>query len=76
MSVLQTPEVSTQRRSLTTRLRPAPRLVQQCLTLLPDRLAKRREQYREQRETLLYEARCRAEAQGVGALVDPWGIAC
>lgn len=30
---------------------------------LPDRLAKRRERYREMRETLLYEAQCRAEAQ-------------
>ena len=43
---------------------------------LPDRLAKRREQYREQRETLLYEARCRAEAQESGALVDPCGMVC
>jgi hypothetical protein len=30
---------------------------------LPDRLAKRRERYREMRETLMYEAQGRAEAQ-------------
>ena len=40
------------------------RLQKRIITSLPDRLAKRREQYCEQRETLLYEARCRAEEQG------------
>jgi hypothetical protein len=35
----------------------------QIIAGLPDRLAKRREQYRERRETLLYEAQCRADAQ-------------
>ena len=52
------------------------RMQKRIIAGLPDRLAKRREQYREQRETLLYEARCRAEALGSDALGDPWGIAC
>ena len=40
------------------------RMQKRIIASLPDRLAKRREQYRERRETLLYEARCRAEERG------------
>ncbi len=39
------------------------RIQKNAIAGLPDRLAKRRERYREIRETLLYEAKCRAEAQ-------------
>ena len=51
------------------------RMQKRIIAGLPDRLAKRREQYREQRETLLYEARCRAEAHGeVSRLVETSGV--
>ena len=51
------------------------RMQKRIIAGLPDRLAKRREQYREQRETLLYEARCRAEARGEGSrLVETSGV--
>jgi hypothetical protein len=44
------------------------RLQKRIIAGRPDRLAKRREQYREMRETLLYEAQCRAEVWRGGAL--------
>ncbi len=37
------------------------RAQKRVIASLPDRLAKRREQYRERRETLLYEAQGRAQ---------------
>ena len=48
------------------------RLQKRIIASLQDRLAKRREQYRERKETLAYEERCRAEAwERAMDLVDP-----
>ena len=52
------------------------RLQKRIIASLPDRLAKRREQYREMRETLLYEAMCKAEEQAHERPMGPGGIAC
>ena len=52
------------------------RMQKRIIASLPDRLARRREQYRERRETLAYEAQCRATAceVEVSRLVETGGV--